>query len=87
VLQDVPQSGNRQGDEPDQRNRPEEQGHARRAARLYGKEPDQYQGRDRHHVGLEGWRDDFDALNCGENGKRRRDDGIAVEQAAADDTQ
>ena len=43
--------------------------------------------RERHHVGVERRRHDLEALDRREHRQRRRDDGVAVEQRAADDAE
>ena len=87
VLDDMPQPGDRQRDEPDQRDRAEEGGDARRAARLHREQRDQDHDRDRHNVGLEGRRHDLQALDRRQDRERRRDHRVAIKQRGADDAE
>ena len=73
--------------EPDQHDRAEEGGDARGAARLHGKQHQQDQHRERDDIGIERGGDELDAFDRRQHRQRRCDDGIAVEQRAADDAE
>ena len=84
---DMPDAGDRNGDEPDQRDRTEEGRDPGGAARLHGEQRDQDHDGERHDIGIEGRRHDLQAFDRREHRQRRRDHGVAVEQRAADDAE
>ena len=74
-------------EEPDQRDWAEERGDPRGAAALDPEEAAQDQHGDRQDVGAEMRRDEFQPLDRREDGDRRRDGGIAVEERGAGDAE
>ncbi|MGY4417924.1 hypothetical protein ACVWY2_000349 [Bradyrhizobium sp. JR6.1] len=87
VPHDLRQRRDRDHGEPHAHHRAEERGDARGAARLHREQDDQDHHRERDDVGVEGGGDELDAFDRGQHRKRRGDDGIAVEQRAADDAE
>ena len=83
----MPQPGGGDGDEPDQRDRAEERRDLGGAARLHREQHDQDHDRQRHDVRIERRRHDLQAFDRRQHRQRRRDDGVAVEQRAADDAE
>ena len=70
--------------EPHGRDRAEPRGDARRAVALHGEQADHDRQAERHHVGLEGRRDELEALDGRQHRDGGRDDGVAIEQRGAD---
>ena len=90
VVKDVINAQRGQRQEPQRCDRPEVAGHAGRAPRLHQKQRNQNSRRNRQHVGRKGgahagcFADTFDRR---QNGHRRRDNAVAVEQRRADHAQ
>jgi hypothetical protein len=57
------------------------------SAPLHRKEREQNEQRQRDHVGFERGGEDLEAFDCRQDGESRRDDRIAIEQGAADDSE
>ena len=84
VLRDVPGAARGKRYEPHDRDRAEERGDPRRAARLHGEQAEQDHHRERYHEPLERRRDHLEAFDRRQHRQRRGDHGIAVEQRRAD---
>ncbi len=85
VVDDVVQAGKPDGQEPYGRHRAEHQAHAARAEPLHREHHGENEQSQRHHIGLERWRDDIHALDRGKHRDCRRDDGVTKKQRCADD--
>ena len=84
---DLKEPGQCDGEEPDHHDRAEKRRHLRRAARLHREQGKQDHNCQRHHVRLEGGRDDLEAFDRGQYRQRRREYRIAIEQGGADDAE
>ena len=84
---DPKKTGKRDRYEPDHHDRAEQSRDFCRAARLHRKQHKQDHDRQRHDVSVKCRRRDVDAFDCGQHRKRRRDDGVAIEQRGADDAE
>ena len=84
IVGDVPEAHSSQCGEPDESDGPEEGRNPARTLRLDKKKAEDDDQREGQHVGLEIRRDDVEALDGGEHGDRRRDDGVAIEQRRPD---
>ena len=83
-TQDATDAEDRDDDEPEQHHRPEHLPDGGGAARLRGEEPQQDDERQRHHIGREGAGHHIDPLQRAENGDRRRDDAVAIDERGAE---
>ena len=73
--------------EPDDDDRTKQPADAVRAELLDRKQDDQNRDRDRHHIGTEDRRGHLEPLDGAEDGNRRRDHAVAVEQRRSEDAQ
>ena len=87
VLGDVRKPADGKGDEPDERDRSEEGGDPRRAARLHREQGEQNQKGKRDDVSSKGGRGDGKSFHRRQHRDRRRDQGVAVEQCGADNAE
>ena len=87
MVDNVRDAQHSNGHKPNQRDRPEKPANICRAAFLNRKQAEQDDQRERNDSGLEGRRNNLQALNCRQNRNRRCDDAIAVKQAGTEDTQ
>ena len=87
VVEDMHEAKKRDCDEPDARDRAEEERDLRRPARLDDEEGDENEDRQRQDEAVEARRRDLEALDGGEHRKSRRDDRVAVEERGRDDCQ
>ena len=83
-LDDAIDADRADGDEPRHGDRAEELSDGRGAPRLQREEREQHADGDRHDVGLERARADFEPLDRGKHGDRGREHGVAVEERGAE---
>jgi hypothetical protein len=85
VTHDLRHAERGDGEEPGERDGPEEAANARGATLLHGEQGEQHHQRDGHHVVPEVRRDHLQAFHRREHRDGRRDDAVAIEQRGAED--
>ena len=84
IVGDMHEAGQPKRQEPQRHHRAEERGDAGGAVRLHGKQEDQDQHRERHHVAFQLRRCHLQAFDRRQHRDGRRQESIAVEQSRGD---